>query len=196
MPTSSVNRVLKVPSDETSDGETDLGDTTSRRASAVPWRARCVWSSGRVRRLAVREPEPGAQMPCGHVHPAGECLDVERLCVLAVDPVTNAAQQLEIAQSLLAGGPGHVRDRATSDCVHHATAAPWRSRLISADGILRVGLSRAARWSAPRHETVRDQCRRSEHGLAVGHLQRGNPRHRLDLAMPGALVPAQRFDRS
>ena len=46
---------------------------------------------------------------------AGERLDVERLGVLAVDPVADAAQPGEVAQVLLvAGSAGHLRDRATS----------------------------------------------------------------------------------
>jgi hypothetical protein len=48
------------------------------------------------------------------VHAARQRLDVERLGILAVDAVTDAAQQREIAQTLRGVGTfGHVRDRAT-----------------------------------------------------------------------------------
>jgi hypothetical protein len=46
---------------------------------------------------------------------AGERLDVQRLGVLSVDPVADAAQPREIAQVLDRGGTaGHLRDGATS----------------------------------------------------------------------------------
>jgi hypothetical protein len=46
---------------------------------------------------------------------AGERLDVQRLRVLPVDPVADAAQPREVAQVLHRGGSaGHLRDRATS----------------------------------------------------------------------------------
>jgi putative membrane protein len=49
-----------------------------------------------------------------HVRVAGERFDVQRLRVLPVDPVADAAQPREIAQVLLRGGSaGHLRDRAT-----------------------------------------------------------------------------------
>jgi hypothetical protein len=49
------------------------------------------------------------------VRAAGERLDVQRLRVLPVDPVSDAAQQREVAQVLRRGGSaGHLRDRATS----------------------------------------------------------------------------------
>jgi hypothetical protein len=42
---------------------------------------------------------------------AGERLDVQRLGVLPVDPVANAAQQREVAQVLRCGGSaGRLRD--------------------------------------------------------------------------------------
>jgi hypothetical protein len=54
-------------------------------------------------------------VPGRHVRAAGECLDVQRLLVLPVDPVANAAQPREVAQVLRCGGSaGHLRDRATS----------------------------------------------------------------------------------
>jgi hypothetical protein len=49
------------------------------------------------------------------VRAAGERLDVQRLRVLPVDPVADAAQPREVAQALRRGGSaGHLRDRATS----------------------------------------------------------------------------------
>jgi hypothetical protein len=42
------------------------------------------------------------------VHAAGECLDVQRLRVLPVDPVADAAEAREVAQVLRRGGSaGH-----------------------------------------------------------------------------------------
>jgi hypothetical protein len=68
-----------------------------------------------VRRLAVGEPELAAEVPGRHVHAAGERLDVQRLRVLPVDPVANAAQPREVAQVLRRGGSaGHLRNRATT----------------------------------------------------------------------------------
>jgi len=55
-------------------------------------------------------------VPGRHVHAAGERLDVQRLRVLPVDPVADAAQPREVAQVLRRGGPaGHLRDRAIYD---------------------------------------------------------------------------------
>jgi hypothetical protein len=48
------------------------------------------------------------------MYAAGERLDVQRLRVLPVDPVANAAQQREVAQVLLSGGSaGHMGDRTS-----------------------------------------------------------------------------------
>jgi hypothetical protein len=48
------------------------------------------------------------------VRAAGERLDVQRLRVLPVDPVADAAQPREVAQVLRRGGfAGQTRDRAT-----------------------------------------------------------------------------------
>jgi hypothetical protein len=44
-----------------------------------------------VGRLAVGEAELAAEVPGRHVRAAGEGLDVQRLRVLAVDPVADAA---------------------------------------------------------------------------------------------------------
>jgi hypothetical protein len=47
------------------------------------------------------------------VDATGKRLDVQRLRVLPVDPVTHAAEQREVAQVLRCGGSaGHLRDGA------------------------------------------------------------------------------------
>jgi hypothetical protein len=52
-------------------------------------------------------------MPGRHVHAARKRLDVQRLCVLPIDPVPDAAQQNEVAQVLRCrGSAGHVCNRA------------------------------------------------------------------------------------
>jgi len=69
-------------------------------------------------------------VPGRHVYATGEHLDVERLRVLPVDPVADAAQPREVAQVLCCGGSaGHLRDHATShrgllDPVLHRLAQP------------------------------------------------------------------------
>src|SRR3990170_2927448 len=72
------------------DGEADLGDaevaTTQQRHRALDAPRHQV----AVRRLAVGEPELAAEVPGRHVRAAGEHLDVQRLRVLPVDPVTEA----------------------------------------------------------------------------------------------------------
>ena len=61
----------------------------------------------------------------------GERLDVQRLGVLSVDPVADAAQPRELAQVVCFGGSdGHMRDPATS---HGSCLAPVLSRY--ADGV-------------------------------------------------------------
>ena len=97
------------------DREADLGDaevaTTQQRHRALDAPRHQI----AVRRLAVGEPELAAEVPGRHVRAAGERLDVQRLRVLPVDPVANAAQPREVAQVLRCGGSaGHLRDHATS----------------------------------------------------------------------------------
>src|SRR5205807_8892525 len=92
------------------DRETDLGDaevaTTQQRHRALDAPRHQV----AVRRLAVGEPELAAEVPGRHVRAAGERLDVQRLRVLSVDPVADAAQPREVAQVLRRGGSaGHLR---------------------------------------------------------------------------------------
>ena len=50
-----------------------------------------------------------------HVRPTGERLDVQRLRVLPVDSVANAAEPREVQKVLFRGRSArHTRDRATS----------------------------------------------------------------------------------
>ena len=103
------------------DREADLGDA---EVAAPQQRHRALDAPRHqvaVRRLAVGQPELAAEVPGRHVHAAGERLDVQRLRVLPVDPVADAAQPREVAQALLRGGSaGHPRDRATSRRCGHA----------------------------------------------------------------------------
>ena len=93
-PTSSVKRVLKVPSEE---------QPTAKQTSVTltsPQRHRPLDATRHqvaVRRLAVGAPELATEVPGRHVHAAGQRLDVQRLGVLPVDPVANAAQPREVA---------------------------------------------------------------------------------------------------
>ncbi len=62
-----------------------------------------------VGRFTVSEPELATQVPGRHVRAAGQCLDVQRLRILAVDPVADTAQPRQVAQPLgRAGTAGHV----------------------------------------------------------------------------------------
>ena len=82
------------------DRETDLGDA---EVATAQQRHRTLDAPGHqvaVRRLAVGEPELAAEVPGRHVRAAGERLDVQRLRVLPVDPVADAAQPREVAQVL------------------------------------------------------------------------------------------------
>jgi hypothetical protein len=68
-----------------------------------------------------------AEVPGRHVRIAGERLDIQRLGVLAVDPVADAAQPGKVAQVLLVGGSAsHLRDRATSRWVRASCAVCCR----------------------------------------------------------------------
>jgi hypothetical protein len=96
------------------DRETDLGDaevaTTEQRHRALDAPRHQI----AVRRLAVGEPELAAEVPSRHVRAAGERLDVQRLRVLPVDPIADAAQPREITQVLRRGRSArHRPDRAT-----------------------------------------------------------------------------------
>src|SRR4051794_26293155 len=86
------------------DRETDLG-AAEVAATQQPHRALdppCHEVA--VRRLAEGELELAAEVPRRHVRAAGERLDVQRLRVLAVDPVAYAAQPCEVLQVLICCG--------------------------------------------------------------------------------------------
>src|SRR3954451_18483401 len=107
------------------DLETDFGDA---EVAAAQQRHRALDASRHqvaVRRLTVGEPELAAEVPGGHVHAAGERLDVQRLRVLPVDPVADAAKPCKVAQVLRRGwAAGHLRNRATP---HRSCLAPLAS---------------------------------------------------------------------
>jgi hypothetical protein len=99
----------------TTNGETHLGDAeiTPPQQGHRPLDA--AGHQIAVRRLAVRQLELTAQVTGRHVRPARECLDVERLRVVAIDAIAHPAQQREITQALhLIRFAGHPRDRATT----------------------------------------------------------------------------------
>src|SRR5215212_9651634 len=113
MPTRSAKRLLNVPSDEQ--------PTSKQRHRALDAPRHEV----AVRRLAVGEPELAAEVTGRHVRAAGERLDVQRLRVLPVYPVANAAQEREVTQVLrCSGSAGHLRDHATSQRSEVARAGP------------------------------------------------------------------------
>src|SRR4051812_46280475 len=102
------------PQRRAADVEADLGDAelaaTQQRHRALDAPRHQVAVGG----LAVGELELAAEVPGRHVRAAGERLDVQRLRILPIDPVTHAAQQREVAQVLLRrGSAGHLRDRGT-----------------------------------------------------------------------------------
>ena len=134
------------------DRETDLGDaevaTTQQRHRALDAPRHQV----AVRRLAVGDPELAAEVPGRHVRAAGERLDVQRLCVLPVDPVADAAQSREVAQVIRLGGPtGHMQDRTT----HRSCLAPEASDQSATEFSSTSGSSRN-RWR--RNSIRRSRC--------------------------------------
>src|ERR1700710_1632703 len=82
------------------DREADLGDA---EVAATQQRHRALDASRHqvaVRRLAVGELELAAEVSRRHVRVAGERLDVQRLGVLAVHPIADAAESREVAEAL------------------------------------------------------------------------------------------------
>src|SRR6266545_4173631 len=149
------------------DREADLGDaevaTAQQRHRALDAPRHQV----AVRRLAVGEPELAAEVPGRHVRAAGERLDVQRLRVLPVEPIANAAQPRKVAQVLhRSGSAGHPRDRATSapELPSAAGVPPhsaWRNRPVIeglADGSLdrQTEPVQAPGWPEPRSYPVRE----------------------------------------
>ena len=113
------------------DLETDLGDaqvaTTQQRHRALDASRHEV----AVRRLSVGEPELAAEVPGRHVRASGERLDVQRLRVLPVDPVSNAAQPHEVAKVLRRVGPaGHleIMPRRAGDAAFRRRRSPRGAR--------------------------------------------------------------------
>ena len=89
--------------------ETNLGDTEVATAQQRHRALDAPRHQVPVRRLAVGAPELPAEVPSGHVRAAGERLDIQRLRILPVDPVTNPAQPGKVAQVLrLGGSAGHL----------------------------------------------------------------------------------------
>jgi hypothetical protein len=110
-----VKRVLNVPERRAADLEADLGDAeiapTQQRHRALDAPRHQV----AVRRLPVGAAELAAEVPGRHVRAAGERLDVQRLGVVAVDPVADLTQEREIAEVLCRGGSArHSWNRAMS----------------------------------------------------------------------------------
>jgi hypothetical protein len=96
-PTSSVKRVLNVPSDEQ---PTAKHTSVTLRSALSQHRHRTLDAPRHqiaVRRFAVGAPELTAEVPGRHVRAAGECLDVQRLRVLPIDAVAHAAQARQVA---------------------------------------------------------------------------------------------------
>ena len=69
------------------------------------------------------------------MRPAGERLDVERLRVLPVDPVANAAQQREIAEVLRRALASESASAAT-DCASLVEAQGGRVQVVEGDARL------------------------------------------------------------
>ena len=117
-----------MPSDEQPTAkQTSVTLRSPRRSSAIARSMRRVVRDA-VSRLAVGAPELAAEVPGRHVRAAGERLDVQRLRVLPVDPVTNAAQPREVAQVLRCGRSArHLGDRATS---HQSCLAPLTKNVL------------------------------------------------------------------
>src|ERR1700710_2939128 len=90
------------------DREADLGDAEVAPTQQGHRALDAARHQVAVRRFAVGEPELAAEGPGRHVRAPGERLDVQRLRVLPVDAVADAAQHGEVAQALGGGGrAGH-----------------------------------------------------------------------------------------
>src|SRR3954453_12528072 len=129
------------PQRRAADRETDLGDTEVAATQECHRSLDASRHQVAVGRLAVRQLELAAEVPCRHVHAAGERLDVQRLRVLTVDPVADPAQEREVAEALRRGGvAGHLRDRATSfrPCLVQIRCLHRRSGLTGAGATLLV----------------------------------------------------------
>src|SRR5690606_18274617 len=116
-----------------------------------------------VRRLAVGEAELAAQVSGRHVHAPGQCLDVQRPRVLAVDAVPDAAQPREVAQVRWCGGfAAHSCDRATSGpgcpvpfASRPVSGSPGRSRVPAEVRTARPWPPLRPRWGRSRRPGIR-----------------------------------------
>ncbi|KZS70594.1 hypothetical protein A4G29_05850 [Mycobacterium kansasii] len=89
--------MLKVPSDEQ---PTVKQTSVTLSLAATQERHRALDAPRheiRIRRFAIGQLELAAEMPGRHIHASGERVDGQRLCILAVDPVPSAPQQLEVS---------------------------------------------------------------------------------------------------
>ena len=163
------------------DRETDLGDAEVATAQQCHRALDPPRHQVAVRRFAVGEPELAAEVPGRHVRAAGERLDVQRLRVLPVDPVPDAAQPREVAQVLLRGGSaGHTQDRTSR---RNRCRAPCRGR---ARGLRpRLDAGSVARTAYDRLSS----SRKREHGLPRELLSsRSHVQATLGTARPEARV--------
>jgi hypothetical protein len=127
--TSSVKRVLKAPSDEQPTRNrprrgAEVARTQQRHQAVDTPRHQIA-----VRRLAVGAPEPAAEVPGRHVRVPCERLDVQRPCVVPVDPIASAAQRASGRYCAESGRP--VRRGRTS---HKATVAQAAAHHCRANG--------------------------------------------------------------
>ena len=184
------------------DREADLGDA---EVAAPQQRHRALDAPRHqvaVRRLAVGEPELAAEVPGRHVRAAGERLDVQRLRVLPVDPVADAAQPREVAQALrrrrVCWSPrrschvatiGDQRRARTDDhadldgYVRHAAHSPWST--ISCSATRRRRGRRGGRRRARGRRRRRAARRRSDRRpCGDGGGRRGARAHSASMPWP------------
>ena len=134
------------------DGETDLGDG---EVASPQQRHRAFDAPGHevgVGRLPVGEPELAAEVTRGHVNGAGEGFDVERLLVVAVDPVPDPAQARQVAQVLRRGG----RDRHSEIMARPHTGSVEPADAVKARVKRQFGQSAASYVTSPGHASGDD----------------------------------------
>ncbi len=139
-----VKRLLKVPSDaQPTAKQTSVTLRSPRRSSATALDT--PRNQVAVRQLAVCESELAADVLGRHVRAAGERLDVQRLRVLPVDPITNAAQPREVESDANQGRVGAALRRV---CFSPARSCHVAPEVPSAAGVPPHSASALAR-SAP-----------------------------------------------
>jgi len=140
--------------------EADLGDTEVATAQKRHGAFDAPGHQVPLRRLAVGEPELPAEVPGRHVRAAGERLDIQRLCILPIDPVADPAQPGKVAQVLRLGGSA---SHPCSLSIRHVVIIFHRRRANQAKVVSRslrqafgsVGVSKASRtvrcgqWAGP-----------------------------------------------